>query len=210
MPGIEVPKEKWSGKVREVTLGATAANGGTRSRTVTVGGETTLPFLTFEGTIPHPPAIAIEVRDSQPTDWPSLLIEAWNGATQTPDAWAKAQAATEIIRTQLREQRIVHDELFVEHPGLDSAHGALSPQPSGEALAALNEVWTRLVLRTPDKAAAEGFGRLFPWLALSGPAYTCGFNGLHNVSELLGIWPTLIARAEVEPGVRIECLGDTP
>lgn len=127
-----------------------------------------------------------------------------------PDAWAKAQAATEIIRAQLREQRIVHDELFVEHPGLDSAHGALSPQPTGEALAALNEVWTRLVLRTPDKAAAEGFGRLFPWLALSGPAYTCGFNGLHNVSELLGIWPTLIARAEVEPGVRIECLGDAP
>jgi acetyl-CoA decarbonylase/synthase complex subunit delta len=94
MPGIEVPKEKWSGKVREVTLGATAANGGTRSRTVTVGGETTLPFLTFEGTIPHPPAIAIEVRDSQPPDWPSLLIEAWNGATQTPDAWAKAAEAS--------------------------------------------------------------------------------------------------------------------
>ena len=94
MPGIEVPKEKWSGKVREVTLGATAANGGTRSRTVTVGGETTLPFLTFEGTIPHPPAIAVEVRDSQPTDWPSLLIEAWNGATQTPGAWARAAEAS--------------------------------------------------------------------------------------------------------------------
>ena len=94
MPGIKVPKEKWSGKVREVTLGATAANGGTRSRTVTVGGETTLPFLTFEGTIPHPPAIAVEVRDSQPTDWPSLLIEAWNGATQTPGAWARAAEAS--------------------------------------------------------------------------------------------------------------------
>lgn len=94
MPGIEVPKEKWSGKVREVTLGATAANGGTRSRTVTVGGETTLPFLGFEGTIPHPPAIAVEVRDSQPADWPALLIEAWNGTTQTPGAWAKAAEAS--------------------------------------------------------------------------------------------------------------------
>ena len=29
MPTIEVPKEKWSGKVREITLGATAADGGT-------------------------------------------------------------------------------------------------------------------------------------------------------------------------------------
>lgn len=127
-----------------------------------------------------------------------------------PDAWAKAQAAERMIRTLLAEQRVPHDELFVEHPGLDSAHGALSPRPAPAALDALNEVWTRMVLRTQDRAAAEGFGRLFPWLALNGPAYTCGFNGLHNVSELLGIWPTLIERAAVEPGVRIECLGDAP
>ena len=68
--------------------------------------------------------------------------------------------------------------------------------------------WARLVLRTPSNAAADGFGRLFPWLALSGPAYTCGFNGLHNTSELLGIWPTLIPRALVEPMVRVELLGE--
>ncbi|MCS7259452.1 MAG: acetyl-CoA decarbonylase/synthase complex subunit delta [Anaerolineae bacterium] len=90
MPGIEVPKEKWSGKVREVTLGATAAEGGTRSRTVTVGGETTLPFLKFEGEIPHPPAIAIEVRDQPPSDWPALLLQAWDGAIQDVAEWAKA------------------------------------------------------------------------------------------------------------------------
>ncbi len=46
---IQTPLEKWGGKVREITLGATKAEGGTRSRTVTVGGETTLPFLHFEG-----------------------------------------------------------------------------------------------------------------------------------------------------------------
>ena len=62
------------------------------------------------------------------------------------------------------------------------------------------------MLRTHDKAAADGFGRLFPWMGLSGPAYTCGFTGLHNTSELLGIWPTLIPRAEVEAGVRVEML----
>ncbi|PWH14104.1 MAG: acetyl-CoA decarbonylase/synthase complex subunit delta [Ardenticatenia bacterium] len=93
MPGIEVPKEKWSGKVREVTLGATAAEGGTRARTVTVGGETTLPFLKFEGEIPHPPAIAIEVRDQPPSDWPALLLQAWDGATQDVAEWAKAAEA---------------------------------------------------------------------------------------------------------------------
>ena len=75
-----------------------------------------------------------------------------------------------------------------------------------DALNQMNELWTRLVLRTPDKAAADGFGRLFPWLALSGPAYTCGFTGLHNTSELLGIWPTLVPRDPVEAGVQVDLL----
>jgi len=56
---IQTPLEKWSGQVQTITLGATAADGGTRSRTVTVGGETTLPFLKFEGEIPHPPVVAL-------------------------------------------------------------------------------------------------------------------------------------------------------
>lgn len=123
-----------------------------------------------------------------------------------PDAWDKAQAAQSAILTQLLEKRIPHDELYIEHPGLNSAHGALAPLPDADALNQLNEVWTRMVLRTPVKAAADGFGRLFPWLALSGPAYTCGFHGLHNTSELLGIWPTLVPRAAVEAGVCVDLL----
>ena len=46
---VEIPKDKWAGKVREVTIGATAAEGGTRTSTVTLGGDTSLPFLTVEG-----------------------------------------------------------------------------------------------------------------------------------------------------------------
>jgi acetyl-CoA decarbonylase/synthase complex subunit delta len=89
MPTIEVPKEKWSGKVREITLGATAADGGTRAKTVTVGGETTLPFLHFEGEIPHPPVIAVEVQDRKPADWSPVLLEAWGDVTEDTAAWAK-------------------------------------------------------------------------------------------------------------------------
>ncbi len=125
-----------------------------------------------------------------------------------PDAWDKAQAAQATIRTMLQEKRIPHDELYVEYPGLNSAHGALAPSPKPDALNQANEIWTRMVLRTQEKAAADGFGRLFPWMGLSGPAYTCGFTGLHNTSELLGIWPTLIPRAGVEAGVRMELLGE--
>ncbi|MDP2262490.1 MAG: acyclic terpene utilization AtuA family protein [Hydrogenophaga sp.] len=123
-----------------------------------------------------------------------------------PDAWDKAQAAQATVRTLLADRRIPHEELYVEYPGLNSAHGPLAPLPDAATLNEMNEIWTRMVLRTQHKAAADGFGRLFPWLALSGPAYTCGFNGLHNTSELLGIWPTLIPRADVEAGVRVQLL----
>jgi hypothetical protein len=40
-------------------------------------------------------------------------------------------------------------------------------------------------------------------MALSGPAYTCGFQGLNSSSALLGIWPTLMARDRVLARVEI-------
>lgn len=87
---IEIPKEKWTGSVREITIGATAEDGGTRAKTLTVGGETTLPFLYHEGNMPHKPALAIEIRDRKPDDWSPLLIEVWGDATENPGDWAKA------------------------------------------------------------------------------------------------------------------------
>ena len=96
---VEIPKEKWSGQVREVTIGATAEDGGTRTQTLTIGGETTLPFLHFEGRIPHRPALAIEIRDRKPDDWSPLLMETWGEAMESPTAWAKAaeEAGADLI-----------------------------------------------------------------------------------------------------------------
>ena len=87
-------KETWAGRIVEVTLGAGPDKGGTRGSTVTVGGETTLPFLHFEGAIPHRPVIAVEVSDRKPDDWSSLLQAAWGDALGDPAAWAaKAEEA---------------------------------------------------------------------------------------------------------------------
>lgn len=93
MPTVEIPKEKWNGKVREVKLGATKEEGGSRTKTITIGGEATLPFLHFENTIPHAPALAIEIKDRKPGDWSPLLYEAWGDAMNDPAAWAKAAEA---------------------------------------------------------------------------------------------------------------------
>ncbi len=100
----EIPTEKWTGKVRQVTLGATAAEGGTRTRTVTVGGETALPFLHFEGAFPHPPGIAIEVQDGYPSDWSPTLLKTWGDVMKDSAAWAKKaeEAGADIIVLRLR------------------------------------------------------------------------------------------------------------
>ncbi|WP_332776293.1 acyclic terpene utilization AtuA family protein [Polaromonas sp.] len=123
-----------------------------------------------------------------------------------PDAYDKALVAIEMVKSQLADKRLPHEALFVEFPGLNSAHGPLAPLPPPEALAELNEVWVRMVLRTRDKTVADNFGRLFPWMALSGPAYTCGFQGRGGSTELLGIWPALVDRQAVEAQIRVEVL----
>jgi acetyl-CoA decarbonylase/synthase complex subunit delta len=96
---LDIPKEKWSGAVRQVTIGATAENGGSRSTTLTVGGETTLPYLHFEGEMNNRPALAIEICDRKPDDWSPLLEKAWGDVMNDPGDWAKAaeQAGADLM-----------------------------------------------------------------------------------------------------------------
>jgi len=68
MPVPEV-KESFKAGINEVTIGATSEQGGTRSRTVTIGGDTGLPMLGFEAKYPNPPALALEVSNLGVDDW---------------------------------------------------------------------------------------------------------------------------------------------
>ena len=90
---IDIPKDKWAGKVREIQIGATAAEGGTRARVVKVGGDCTLPYLQFEAPTPHKPAIAVEIKSHKPDDWSPLLMEAWGDVMDDPARWAQAAEA---------------------------------------------------------------------------------------------------------------------
>lgn len=91
---IDTPKDKWPGSVRTVTIGATAAEGGTRAKTVTIGGQTTMPYLQFEAPTPHKPLIAIEIKSRKPDDWSPLLAEVWGEAMADPAQWAKKAEET--------------------------------------------------------------------------------------------------------------------
>lgn len=86
---VEIYKEKYRGQVREVVLGATKEEGGTRSHTIKVGGETALPFLHFEGEIPNKPVVAIEIWDMVPEDWNECFKKYYGDVYDDPGAWAK-------------------------------------------------------------------------------------------------------------------------
>ena len=96
---IEIPKDKWPGSINKVTIGATAAQGGTRAKSIPIGGQTTLPYLHFEAPMPNKPVIAIEIKSRKPEDWSPLLAEIWGDAINDPAQWAKKaeEAGADII-----------------------------------------------------------------------------------------------------------------
>jgi acetyl-CoA decarbonylase/synthase complex subunit delta len=79
---FEIPKTSYSGKIKQIKLGG-------RDSAITVGGETSYPFHLFEGEMPHPPRIAMEVWDTPPEDWAPAAMEPFAGVTNDPVAWAK-------------------------------------------------------------------------------------------------------------------------
>lgn len=85
---MDTLKESWTGKINVVTIGATDKDGGTRSSKVTVGGESTLPYLFKEGDMPNRPVIAMEILDIEPADWPNILKKPFRDVLKDPVKWA--------------------------------------------------------------------------------------------------------------------------
>ncbi len=81
--------EKWTGAVREVTIGATKDEGGSRGKAVTVGGARSIPFMDFDGDQGKRIAVAMDVYDIPPEDWPEPLLKNYADVVNDPVAWAK-------------------------------------------------------------------------------------------------------------------------
>jgi len=88
---VQIPevKKTWTNPINAMTIGATGEEGGTRTSTVTLGGETTLPFYHFEGAMPNTPVVAMEVWDIAPEEWPDPVKEPFADVMADPGAWAK-------------------------------------------------------------------------------------------------------------------------
>lgn len=80
---FEIPKQDYSGDIKATTLGV-------GDKAVTVGGENSYPFHTFEGDMPNAPKIAMEIWDKDPgDDWAEAAKEPYKDVLGDPVAWAK-------------------------------------------------------------------------------------------------------------------------
>ncbi|HQU30795.1 MAG: acetyl-CoA decarbonylase/synthase complex subunit delta [Planctomycetia bacterium] len=88
---MEIPNvaDKWSGAVNEITLGATKDKGGSRTKTITIGGAKSIPFMDFEGSPGQKPVVAMDVYDVPPEDWPETLSKPFADVLHDPAQWAK-------------------------------------------------------------------------------------------------------------------------
>jgi acetyl-CoA decarbonylase/synthase complex subunit delta len=80
--------ETYAGKIVEVKLGATRGEGGTRGRSIIIGGETAPAFYTFERPILHPPVVALDVFDMEVPLSKAVKMHV-KDVVGDPAAWAK-------------------------------------------------------------------------------------------------------------------------
>jgi acetyl-CoA decarbonylase/synthase complex subunit delta len=82
------PVKTYPGQVVEVRLGATKREGGTRAKSIIIGGEKTPAFYTFEGPVVHPPVVTLDIFDME-VSLPKAVKMHVKEVIGDPAAWAK-------------------------------------------------------------------------------------------------------------------------
>lgn len=119
-----VPKEACNGKVLNVKFGKDA-------NAVSIGGENTLPFLSFEGNIPNKPVIAYEIQDMPPDDWPDTVKSQFAGVSSSPVTWAQH------CQNELKAQAIAL-RLISTHPDRENRSPQDAAKTVKDVLSAIN------------------------------------------------------------------------
>jgi acetyl-CoA decarbonylase/synthase complex subunit delta len=82
------PIQTYPGKIVEVKLGATRSEGGTRGKSIIIGGETAPAFYTFERPMLHPPVVTLDVFDMEVPLSKAVKMHV-KDVIGDPAAWAK-------------------------------------------------------------------------------------------------------------------------
>ncbi len=129
----------------------------------------------------------------------------WSGEARVafgwPDAHAKARATAAIVRKRAGLAGLAVEEWLEEYWGVNALHGPAAPV--GDT-AELPEVLLRLAWRCGDGQTAARVSREVVPLALSAPPWgmTGAGRGMSGKpSQLLGLWPTLVRKDQVDEQV---------
>jgi acetyl-CoA synthase len=86
---FKIRQERSETPICTVKLGALRSEGGTRGRTYRIGGATAMPFHLWEGQMPNPPLVALEVFDIVNEKYPLVLREIYGDLLSQPAEMAK-------------------------------------------------------------------------------------------------------------------------
>ena len=151
------------------------------------------------------------VRGKPPTPTYKALLAyhaGWAGETRVafswPDAPEKAKATAAILAKRVELAGIEVREWTFEYWGVDALGGPTVPPLA--AGVEPPECVLRIAWRCDDERAVRGVGRELVPLALSAPP--AGLTGMGRgmagaSTELLGLWPTLVDKDLVDPGVTV-------
>lgn len=115
-----------------------------------------------------------------------------------PDAVQKARRSAELIVRMVERSGLKPLETVTELVGVDSTHGSAAPIPDDP-----NEVVLRISARFATEGEAKRFPRIATPLGLNGPPFIGGGVAPQGARALLGVWPSLLPRELVEPGVEV-------
>ncbi|RJQ54618.1 MAG: acetyl-CoA decarbonylase/synthase complex subunit delta [Nitrospiraceae bacterium] len=119
-----VPKESYNGKVLSLDFGK-------GDKAAVIGGENTLPFLSFEGDIPNRPVVAYEIQDCPPDDWPETVRNMYKDVSGDPVTWAKH------CRNNLNAKAVAL-RLVSTHPDRDNRSAEDAAKTIKDVLAAID------------------------------------------------------------------------
>jgi Acyclic terpene utilisation family protein AtuA len=152
------------------------------------------------------------VRGAEATDTYKLLLAhhaGWAGEARVafswPDAYEKAKATAAIFvkRVEMAGHEVA--EWHFEYWGVDALGGPTVPVDATAAACEPPECVLRVAWRCDDQRTAGLVGRELVPLTLSAPpaGLTGAGRGATGATELLAIWPSLVAKSVVDSEVRV-------
>ena len=148
------------------------------------------------------------VKGGAPTETYKISLSYQNGykavgqlTVAGPDALEKAKLCADIVwgRLALDGCEFAEDEKMVEYVGSGVTHAGILGTDNPP------EVGLRIGVKSMDKAKVTRFGSEIVPLVTSGPPGVTGFaGGRPKATDIVGYWPALLDKTQVQTQVRVE------